>query len=148
MTHQLNNAFTALRGKAELGLQKASASESCDKFSEILGILSSVEALNKELMSFGKALTRQPVADLDIMTLIRRRTFDHAALLHKAQVRLQIKNAEGGPLFVSTSEEPLTHILDNILINAIQGVAGADRAAIPSRRTSSSAYPPGACRRS
>ena len=123
VTHQMNNAFTALRGKAELGLRKPPESGDSAKFVEILDILTSVEALNKELMSFGKALTPRPFTDLDVMALIRRRSFDHAAMLHNTGVRLQIKNAEGGPFLVTTCEDPLIHVLDNILINAIQGVA-------------------------
>ncbi len=78
-------------------------------------------------MSFGKALISQPFVDVDIMAVIRRRTFDHAALLHKSGARLQIMNAHGGPFIASTCEEPLIHILDNIIINAIQGVGGVEQ---------------------
>jgi signal transduction histidine kinase len=125
VTHQMNNAFTVLRGKAELGLRKSDPSCEASKFSEILEVLSSVESLNKELMSFGKALAEHPFIPVDIMDLIRRRVFAHTALFHEADARVCIKNAEQALYLVSTCEEPLVHILDNILINAIQGVADA-----------------------
>jgi sensor histidine kinase regulating citrate/malate metabolism len=49
-------------------------------------------------------------------------------MLHEAGVRLCIKNVARAPFIVSTCEEPLNHIIDNIFINAIQGFAGiADR---------------------
>lgn len=123
VTHQMNNAFTALRGKAELGLLKTPRAEATDKFADILEILASVEALNKELMSFGKALTRRPFTAVDVMDLIRERTLAHTPRFHAVGARLTIKDAEGGPFLVSTCSEPLTHILDNILINAVHGVS-------------------------
>jgi len=126
VTHQMNNTFMALRGKAELGLRKTPLTDDVTKFADILEILESVETLNKELMSFGKALTRRPFLPLDVMELIRRRTFAHAAMFHKAGVRLCIKNVAKIPYIVSTCEEPLIHILDNILINAVQGLAAAE----------------------
>lgn len=123
VTHQMNNTFMALRGKAELGLRKTPRIDNGTQFADILDILESVEALNKQLMTFGKVLTRRPFMPLDIMELVRRRTFAHSAMFHKAGVRLCIKNVAKAPFIVSTCEEPLIHILDNILINAVQGFA-------------------------
>jgi signal transduction histidine kinase len=129
VTHQMNNAFAALRGKAELGMRKAPVNEGVKKFSDILGILDSVVALNKELMSFGKALTRRPFKPVDVIELIRHRTLAHADMFHEKGARLCVQNAAQAPFLASTCEEPLVHILDNILINALQGVAGVrDRA--------------------
>jgi signal transduction histidine kinase len=128
VTHQMNNTFMALRGKAELGLRKTSGTDDVAKFADILDILKSGETLNKELMAFGKALTTRSFMPVDVMELIRQRTFAHAAMLHEAGVRLCIKNVARAPFIVSTCEEPLNHIIDNIFINAIQGFAGiADR---------------------
>jgi signal transduction histidine kinase len=126
VTHQMNNSFTALRGKAELGMQKSHQAKEGEKFAEILDILASVEALNKELMSFGKALTRRPFVPVDVMKLIRQRAFAHSAMIHESGVRLCIKALEGASFVVSTCEEPLIHIFDNILINAVQSVAGLE----------------------
>ncbi len=124
VTHQMNNALTALRGKAELGQRKSSGTGESDRFADILEILSSVEALNKELMSFGKALTRRPFVSMDVLALIRQRAAAHADLIKGAGVRLTIRDAAQASFAASTCEEPLVHILDNILINAVQGVAG------------------------
>lgn len=124
VTHQMNNAFAALRGKAELGLRKHPSARNTDKFQEILDILASVEALNKELMSFGKALSHHPLVEVDVREQIRERTLAHAAVFHEAGVRLVLKNAGNGDAIVATCADPLNHILDNILINAIQGCAG------------------------
>ncbi len=124
VTHQMNNALTALRGKAELGQRKLPGSDAVERFADILEILSSVEALNKELMSFGKALTRRPFISMDVLGLIRQRVAAHADLIQGAGVLLTIRDADQASLEVSTCEEPLVHIIDNILINAVQGVAG------------------------
>jgi signal transduction histidine kinase len=124
VTHQVNNAFAALSGKAELGMRKAPVNGGVKKFSDILGIPGSVVALNKELMSFGKALSRRPFKPVDVIELIRLRTLAHADMCHEKGARLCVQNASQGPFLASTCEEPLVHILDNILINAVQGVAG------------------------
>ncbi len=127
VTHQMNNAFAALRGKAELGLYKTPEPDAADRFVDILEILSSAETLNKELMSFGKALTRRPFRPLDVLELIHHRTLAHADLIHAAGIQITIRNAAEGPFIASTCKEPLVHILDNILINAFQSVAGIER---------------------
>jgi hypothetical protein len=93
VTYQMNNAFAALRGKAELGMRKAPVNEEVKKFSDILGILDSVETLNKELMSFGKALTRRPFKSMDVMELIRHRTLAHAHMFHAAGAQLCVQIA-------------------------------------------------------
>ncbi|MDJ0803063.1 MAG: response regulator [Desulfobacterales bacterium] len=124
VTHQMNNAFTALRGKAELGLCKTPEADTAERFTDILEILASAETLNKELMSFGKALSRRPFRPLDVLELIRHRILAQAGLIHAADIQLTVQNAAQGPFVASTCKEPLVHILDNILINAIQSVAG------------------------
>jgi signal transduction histidine kinase len=126
VTHQMNNTFMALRGKAELGLRKTPGTDDVAKFADILDILKSGETLNKELMAFGKALTPRSFMPVDVIELIRQRTFAHSTMLHEAGIRLCFKNVASAPFIVSTCEEPLIHIIDNILINAIQGFAGIE----------------------
>jgi signal transduction histidine kinase len=122
VSHQINNSLQALYGALHLSMLKNDTDwKNSVKMDIIFNNLKRIEDLNNELSRLGDN-RKEPFQKTDVDKIIEKCLYNYDEMIQKSGIVIEKHENPQGKVRIQTKPKSLLHILDNIILNAIQAM--------------------------
>ncbi len=127
VAHSMRNPLASIRASAELTLTDdlAGARESAE---DIIHEADRLDRWARDLLQFS-ASQQQESKPVDLNKLVQSVTEEHRSLIEKAGIELQL-DLHAAALMILANEAPLSQVLGNLIMNAIEALNGQGKITI------------------